>query len=69
MAGLGAFFFSIQVWVVNKTGVSLAYRASMPSKDDDGKDKVFVRRPHSASYRTDSDTMLFSRCLVVALES
>lgn len=47
--------------MVNKTGVSLAYRATMPSKDDDAKEKVFVRRPTTASYRTDSDTMLFSR--------
>lgn len=55
------FFSPSKVWVVNKTGVSLAYRASMPSKDDDAKEKVFVRRPNTATYRTDSDTMLFSR--------
>lgn len=50
-----------QVWVLNKTGVSLAYRASIPTKEDDRKEKVFVRRPYNASYRTDGDTMLFSR--------
>lgn len=50
-----------QVWVVNKTGVSLAYRAGIPTKADDHKDTVFVRRPHNATYRTDGDTMLFSR--------
>lgn len=57
----GCFGLFVQVWVVNKTGVSLAYRASIPTKNDDHKDVVFVRRPHNATYRTDGDTMLFSR--------
>lgn len=56
------FVFSPQVWVVNKTGVSLAYRANIKAKEDDDKKKVFVRRPQTACYRTDGDTMLFSRC-------
>lgn len=47
--------------MLNKTGVSLAYRAGIPTKDDGGKDSVFVRRPNNATYRTDGDTMLFSR--------
>ncbi|CAN0288267.1 unnamed protein product [Ectocarpus sp. 12 AP-2014] len=54
-----------KVWVLNKTGVSLAYRASIPTEED-RKEKVFVRRPYNASYRTDGDTMLFSRYMTGA---
>lgn len=49
---------------MNKTGVSLAYRANIKTKEDDDRKKVFVRRPHNACYRTDGDTMLFSRYAV-----
>lgn len=51
-----------QVWVVNKTGVALAYRAAEP-KNDGNSEAVAVRRPNKACYRTDGDTMLFTRCV------
>lgn len=50
-----------KVWVVNKTGVSLAYRAPDPKKEQDQSDAVAIRRPTNACYRTDGDTMLFSK--------
>lgn len=46
---------------MNKTGVSLAYRAPAPKKEDDQSAAVSIRRPTNACYRTDGDTMLFSR--------
>lgn len=50
------------MWVVNKTGVALAYRAAEP-KNDGNSEAVAVRRPNKACYRTDGDSMLFSRCI------
>lgn len=50
-----------KVWVVNKTGVSLAYRAPDPKKEQDQSDAVAIRRPTNACYRTDGDAVLFAK--------
>lgn len=67
----GAFLGAVlgQVWVVNKTGVSLAYRAAEPPRErNEDHDDVLVRQPGGATYRTDADTMLFSRYVAAGRE-
>lgn len=59
----------MQVWVVNKTGVSLAYKVpDKAKKEDEGKHEhaeqpknLTAPLPKAARYRTDGDTMLFSK--------
>lgn len=51
--------------MVNKTGVSLAYRSPNPNKEEDRSMAVAIRRPTDACYRTDSDSLLFSRYGIV----
>lgn len=48
---------------MNKTGVSLAYRAMEEAKENTRREneEVKLRRPGGASYRTDADAMHFSR--------
>lgn len=53
------------MWVLNKTGVSLAYRAEKRLKEKAKKEtteEVKFRQPGGEGcFRTDADTMKFSR--------